>query len=224
MDNLDLLESILNSDDVVRNFYNEYNKNQNFNRWIVELLPEIETSRKQEQNNPWHLYDVLTHILHSVQNINILSRDFSESDRRMLQYVMLFHDLGKPACHKVEIKDGKVRDRFKGHDKVSEEIANRSLKNFGFNDNEISVMSKLIGKHDMFIKIKFEGFDAPSRVLLTDELLHKEVEELNQFGDGLKLMKYLNLIGKADSLAQNLKVNAYKIELHDKIAKMLEDY
>ena len=33
-------------------------------------MPQVEDCKNQEQNNPWHKYNVLDHILHSVEEMN----------------------------------------------------------------------------------------------------------------------------------------------------------
>ena len=66
---LEILDNILLSDDVTNEFYKNYD-NKDFKTWILSILPEIEDCKNQQQDNPWHIYSVLNHILHSVEEMN----------------------------------------------------------------------------------------------------------------------------------------------------------
>ena len=55
----ELFEKIILSDNVVELFYENFNNNEEFKNWINKYLPEIEDCEKQQQNNPWHIYNVL---------------------------------------------------------------------------------------------------------------------------------------------------------------------
>lgn len=69
----DLLDKILLSNNVIDEFYKNY-ENPSFKKWILNILPEIEDCKNTKQDNPWHVYNCLDHILHSVENINKLSK------------------------------------------------------------------------------------------------------------------------------------------------------
>ena len=60
------LDSIILSKDVVKDFYTHYS-DKNFLKWINNILPEIHDCKKLKQDNPWHIYNCLDHILHSVE-------------------------------------------------------------------------------------------------------------------------------------------------------------
>lgn len=210
MDYLSILDEILSSADVNSAFRKEYKNNSGFKNWIDKILPEIDACDKQPQKNPWHLYDVLTHILNTVSYVNELSKDLSTKDKRLLAYVMLFHDLGKPACHKQEIVDGKPRDRFRGHNLESEKIVQRTISNFGFNENEEKIIAEFVKKHDMFIKIRNEDEPEEWGEPLTEELVDREIADLEHLGNGLHLMELLVKVGLSDNLAQNLEMTTGK--------------
>ena len=70
--NIDLLCRILTGDKVVDEFFHQYKSNSSFKKWLDELIPEVSKANEMEQNNPWHIYNVLTHILHSVEEMNKL--------------------------------------------------------------------------------------------------------------------------------------------------------
>lgn len=203
MNYLEKFDSVLLSDNVVDNFYNEFNNNPSFKQWLISVLPEIEECERQQQNHPWHIYNVLGHILHSVENMNSRTKKFSASTQKMLAFVMLFHDIGKPSAHSTRVKDGKVIDSFFNHNVKSEAIAQLRLPAFGFDQNQIKVMKKLIYNHDIFMFIKDFETDNPNWRTLSPQVVKSEIADLNKVGDGVELMKYLILIGYADNSAQN---------------------
>ena len=92
-----VLDEILLSSNVVERFYENY-KIPKFKNWLVSILPEIEDCNKTNQDNPWHVYNVLEHILHSVEEMNKQTKTEEYKIRRMLAYTMLLHDIGKPEC------------------------------------------------------------------------------------------------------------------------------
>lgn len=218
MENLTKLNEILLSENVVENFSSEYNGNANFRTWLIGILPEVEKCRNCKQNNPWHIYDVLSHILHSVEEINRQSFGMSESERLELAFIMFLHDIAKPKCKFAKKdKNGKMIDHFYNHNKESAIIAKRVLPQFGFDKSEIAVMVKLIFKHDIFINVKDFKSNNPYFRFLTTELVIEEIEELNQVGDGYKLFDYLIKIARADALAQNPEMNPSSLKLLNKV-------
>ena len=98
----EVLDSLLLSNNVVDNFYNEYINNAWFKEELDKFLPEIYLCEKQKQNNPWHKYNVLGHILHSVEEMNKQTSNLPIVDRRLLAYTMLLHDIGKPHCFQTD--------------------------------------------------------------------------------------------------------------------------
>ncbi len=220
MNYLEQLDSILLSQNVVENFYNEFNNNAKFREWLNKTLPEIELCEKQQQNNPWHIYNVLGHILHSVQEINKLTINYDKGIRKMLAYVMLFHDIGKPATHLVREKNGQLIDSFFYHNKKSSEIAGVRLPQLGFSENEITVMQKLIYNHDVFMFIKDFKTNNPHWRTLNNKVVQDEINDLNTVGNGNELMQYLIYVGKADNLAQNPKMTGESLRMLNKFEQI----
>ena len=108
---------------------------------IAELLPEITPCFDFEQRTPHHCFDVYRHITHSVGMIE---------PEPLLRLTMLLHDIGKPqACY--EDKNG--RRHFKGHPKISAELAEVILKRLRFSNAFITGCLKLIEYHD----VRFKG-------------------------------------------------------------------
>ncbi len=221
---LKILDDILLCDNVVSKFFENY-KNAEFNAWLLNILPEVEDCKNQKQDNPWHVYDCLNHILHSVENINAQTKNLPQNIRRMLAYVMFYHDIGKPACHIRRYGKiyGREVDSFFGHNLKSEEIAKRTLNVFGFNQDEINVMLKLINKHDIFMFIRTSDDGNPHHRVLNNSLLQEEIDDLNSVGDGKQLLHYLIMIGRSDNRAQNPELTAPSLKMLDCMTEMLNN-
>ncbi len=217
------LDLILTSDNVVEKFKSNYANNSNFKKWILNLLPEVEDCNNQKQDNPWHIYDCLTHILHSVNNINKQTKDLEFNKRRMLAYCMFLHDIGKPAKHIRRFSKAYNRDvdSFFDHNVKSAEIAKRVLPKLNFTKTEIDIMEKLILKHDIFMFITLNKTDNPHHRVLNYQLLMQEIRELNLVGNGKILLQYLILMGRADNLSQNPKLTQDSLKMLSKMEEML---
>lgn len=206
---------ILLSKNVKNNFYDCFNSNDKFKTWLLKILPEIEDCRQQTQNSPWHIYNVLDHILVSIEEINKLSTTFNKEDKRLLSYVMLLHDMGKPENHIKVDRNGLKLDTFPNHQVASEKIASRVLKEFKFNKNEIMVIKKLVEQHDYFMHT-FKG------ELFSIERFMKEAEKniinFNKIGDGHKINQMLIVVGLADNKAQNPLLTKTSIEIINRYA------
>lgn len=222
MDFVKKLDEILLSKNVVENFYKEYNTNGEFKNWLLKILPEVEKCEQQKQNNPWHKYNVLKHILYSVEEMNKQTTDYSESERRVLAYTMFLHDIGKPATHITREKDGEIIDSFFHHSEESERVACRVLPTFGFNEQEIKQITTLVYKHDIFMFIRDYNTFNPHVKRLSMKLLQDEIMDLDRrAGDGENMLKKLVLVGRSDNLAQNEKKTVESLKLLDKIDYML---
>ncbi|MBQ8425705.1 MAG: HD domain-containing protein [Clostridia bacterium] len=223
MDFKSYLDKVLLSDDVVKVFHNEYENNPNFKKHLVSVLPEIDDCAKREQNNPWHIYNVLDHILHSVEAMNKQSKGLPEKDRIMLAYTMFLHDIGKPECHLTRMKKGVEIDSFFNHNKAGEKIANRFLPQIGFNEKDTKVIAKLVDKHDIFMFIQTGEVKNPHHRKLNDKLINGEIKELSEVGDGESLLRYLVMVGRSDNLAQNPEMTADSLKMLDKFDEMLDN-
>jgi len=217
---LSKLNNILLSDKVVEAFYENYEGD--FKSWLNEVLPEIEDCQNLQQDNPWHIYNCLDHILHSVENINNLTQGKSQEDRRLLAYVMFLHDIGKPSCLIRRYSKLYCRevDSFFGHNKKSVDIAERVLSDLGFNKEKSNIIKKLIDKHDVFMFITLRDDGNKFHRVLSEKLIEDEIKELDEVGDGKQLLKDLILVGKADNLSQNPKMTKDSLELLDKMLEM----
>ena len=225
MSQLKRFENILTSRQFVQDFHELYS-DEEFKQWLLSVLPEIADCEKQKQDNPWHIYDCLNHILHSVQNINTLSKDQPEKTRKMLALVMFLHDIGKPSCHirRFAQNYGRDVDSFFDHNKKSAEITARVLNDFGYAGKDAKTIEKLVLNHDIFMFIRLKPTNSPYRKVLNDEVFEHEIQDLNTVGDGTLLMKYLLMIGRADSSAQNPTMTKGSFEVLDAMESMLKKY
>jgi len=100
------------------------------------------------QNNPHHCYDLLTHTLRSVYNLDIFSS--SSNELPFLKVAALYHDVGKPSV--VRRKDD--RNVFYGHAAKSAELLKPILVQMGFDSQENGRILFYVKHHDDFISFK----------------------------------------------------------------------
>lgn len=82
---------------------------------LTQVIPELTPSVGFQQHSPHHRYDVFTHTTHVVEAV---------PKELPLRWAALLHDVGKPACFTL---DETGRGHFKGHAKVSAEMADAIL-------------------------------------------------------------------------------------------------
>ena len=222
MNNCQLLDEILLSDNVCQNFHKEYKDNNEFHRWLSSLLPEIKTCF-MPQNNPWHVYSVIDHILHSVEEMNKLSLGYDGKTRRRLAYTMFLHDIGKPECHIKRQKNGVLIDSFFNHNIASERIAKRVLKDFNFDKNECKIIEKLVYKHDIFMFLTLDKTTNPHHKQLSNDVIKNEIADLNSVGNGAELLKQLIMVGRSDSKSQNPAMTKNSLILLDAMENKLKN-
>ena len=221
---LETLDNILLSENVVENFYKAL-EDEKFKNWLLNILPEIEDCENLKQDNPWHIYNCLDHILHSVDEINHQSTDMEFNKKRLLAYTMFLHDIGKPECYLRRYSKLYRReiDSFFNHNKAGVKIADRVLKQFNFNEEEIAIIKKLIDMHDIFMFVTLNNDNNPHHQVLNKEYIDQKINELNSVGNGEELLKYLIMIGRSDNLSQNPELTANSLHLLDVFDSMLED-
>lgn len=214
------LTEILLSENVCENFKTEYASSRDFRQWIDTTVPEVSACFNQRQNTPWHIYNVMEHILHSVEEMNALTADCGFETRKMLAYVMFFHDLGKPAYHTVKEVNGQKTDSFKFHNIGSEKAAVRVLPFLDFTERERTEISLLVREHDVFLKIS-ENPHSDWQVKLTPEFIKDYVAQLDEeTGDGRRVFEWLIKVGIADNRAQNPAMTKNSLALIYKIRDM----
>lgn len=219
-----VLDEILMSDKVCANFFEKYSEPE-FRAWLTSVLPEVEDCRRQEQDNPWHIYDCLEHILHSVEEMNKQTIAMPEGTRRKLAYTMFLHDMGKPEKYIRRYSKLYRRevDSFYNHNLASLDIAKRVLeKDFCFDEQTARQIEALVEKHDIFMFVTLQNDHNPYHRVLTKGYIAEQEEDLAKVGDGQTLMQELIMVGRADNLAQNPKLTQESLKMLDTMEDMQE--
>ncbi|HCA04323.1 MAG TPA: polynucleotide adenylyltransferase [Ruminococcaceae bacterium] len=108
---------------------------------IAVFIPEITPCFDFDQHTVHHKYDVYRHITRSVAGVN---------NEPVLRISMFFHDIAKPLAM-TEDSDG--TRHFKGHQKLSADIANDVLRRLKYPNALVDSCVKLILYHD----VRFNG-------------------------------------------------------------------
>lgn len=108
---------------------------QQFIPLLTQVIPELTPSVGFQQHSPHHRYDVFTHTAHVVEAV---PRELP------LRWAALLHDAGKPAAFTM---DENGRGHFKGHAKISQEIAGHVLLRLKAPSALRQQVTELIGLH-----------------------------------------------------------------------------
>ncbi len=171
---------------------------------FTEFIPELVPLKGFKQNNPYHVYDVLTHTLVALEN--------SEKDLEV-RIALLLHDIGKPQTF-TEV-DGICH--FYGHPQVGVKIASEILNRLKFSNERKQIIKNLIEYHDYVIETKKksvrkilnkvgDNFEKLLEVKRCD-ILAQNLEYVNR----LSVLEEIEEIGKEvikDSEGYNLKTLA----------------
>ena len=106
-----------------------------FAPFLTQVIPELEASVGFQQHSPHHAYDVFTHTAHVVEAV---------PKEPPLRWAALLHDVGKPASFTM---DDTGRGHFKGHAKVSQEMAEEILLRLKAPTALRQQVTELIGQH-----------------------------------------------------------------------------
>lgn len=90
---------------------------------LFEIIPELKPCDGFKQNTPWHEFDVLEHIMNTVDTV---SREawMSGDDFYIIRLAALLHDIAKPDCYG-EDSDG--IGHFFGHPAISADMSKQIL-------------------------------------------------------------------------------------------------
>ena len=102
---------------------------------LTQVIPELTPSVGFQQHSPHHRYDVFTHTARVVEAV---------PKEPALRWAALLHDVGKPACFTM---DETGRGHFKGHAKVSAEMADTILLHLKAPTALRQQVTELIGLH-----------------------------------------------------------------------------
>ncbi|MDD5794674.1 CCA tRNA nucleotidyltransferase [Clostridium sp. HCP1S3_B4] len=153
---------------------------QEYKSVFAFFIPELKKTFDFNQHNPYHKYDVFTHIVESVKN----------SPNLKIKLVMLFHDIGKPQCF---FEDEKNIGHFYGHADVSYTITKEIFKRL-----KISTSKNLSKKdiEDILLLIRLHDIQLNPTTKSIKKILLKLNGDTNLFLDLLK-------VKKADTLAKS---------------------
>ena len=108
---------------------------QQFIPLLTQVIPELSPSVGFQQHSPHHRYDVFTHTAHVVEAV---------PKEPSLRWAALLHDTGKPAAFTM---DENGRGHFKGHAKISQQIADSVLLRLKAPSALRQQVTELIGLH-----------------------------------------------------------------------------
>lgn len=165
---------------------------------LSEVIPEIALCRGFDQRSRYHDRDVLEHTLDVLDEI---PADEDGKKDAELAMAALFHDLGKPACFKMD-SDG--TGHMKGHPHVSRDIAERVLNELKYPKQYITNVCLLVTLHDSYME--------PDRVEV-----HRFMSSYPE--DILNKLKYLQ---RADILAHS-PVGRNRIRRLEELNKISEE-
>lgn len=107
---------------------------------ITTIIPEMRPCVGFEQNNPYHQYDVYSHIAHAVANYT--------GDDISVKVALLLHDIGKPQCYTEDERGG----HFHGHGVPDHDIADVVTKRLRFDNKTRNEILELVLYHDAVIE------------------------------------------------------------------------
>ena len=163
---------------------------------IFEVIPELKKCDGFDQKNYHHIYDVYTHIIHSVENSPL------DEEIRM---AALLHDIGKPKTFSI---DSNGVGHFYGHSEASLEIAEKVLTRLKVDNKFKKNVLLLIKYHDPVI--------APSK-----KIVRRWMTKLDSDGSGI-LLKKLLLLKRADNLSQDPSVFE-RVKVYDEIGILIDE-
>ena len=180
----------------------------NFTEVFGVFMPELMLMKNFPHNNPHHMYDVFTHTVLSVENI--------ENDP-VLRLCMLLHDIGKPVTY---TEDFKEIGHFKGHNAEGVKIDGEILNRLKFDNKTKRRIKTLILYHDCNIhldnveikkwlkKIGKENFSDLLKVKIADTKA-KSPEHLNEIKEIYNIYKeYQNILNSNQCFSlKSLAVN-----------------
>ncbi len=139
------------------------------------ILPEFDRCMSTPQNHPHHCYNVGEHTLVALTKV--------PADR-ILRFVMLLHDMGKPDTLQI---DGEGITHFHGHEAQGEKIARAILRRLKFDNDSVAKICRLVLYHGYG-----DGFDWDLRLVR---------RSLNRIG--LEAFPDLFAVKRGDILAQS---------------------
>ena len=134
-----------------------------FSDIITAVIPEFKPSIGLDQRSPYHRYNVWEHTVRAL--------DAAPAENMKLRRTLLFHDIGKPACMKL---DETGRGHFKQHDRVGAEMTAEIMKRLHYDNKTITYTTALIANHSKKLRNKTDVKKMMCRV--GDELFFELME------------------------------------------------
>ncbi len=166
---------------------------EDFRDVLAAVIPELEETFDFPQRTKHHQYDVWRHILRSVEAIEPLPE---------LRMTMLLHDIGKPRACTV---DENGCNHFKGHQKISAELAQKILRRLRCPNAFSRTVLLLTEWHD----IRFDGSEKQVKLVL------RELGETH--------IRQLFAVQRADIAAQSCYLRDEKLAAVDRAERMTEE-
>ena len=145
---------------------------------LAEIIPEIRPMIGYDQQNHHHSYDLWEHTVRGIEGV--------PADP-LLRLTMLLHDTGKPA---VRTTDEHGEGHYKGHPKVSEEIARKTAESLRLDNVFRDRLCTLVRHHDTPLRTQGGEINTDRSFLL---------RRLNKYGE--EDLRALFLIHCADRTA-----------------------
>lgn len=176
---------------------------------LAVILPQLTACQGVEQNE-WHHLDVFEHSLLTLENLEKLLLDHEEaywwpnfihyldeyisgnrSYRQLLKLGCLLHDLGKPACRRIESESGRVI--FHGHEMEGVRIV-----------REISESLKLSTGENHYLQLLVKNHMRPGVMLqqgVSDKRLFRFFSETGRDGLGIAILSLADRCSAQGSLS-----------------------
>ena len=145
---------------------------------LAEIIPEIRPMIGYDQQNHHHSYDLWEHTVRGLEGVPA---------EPVLRLTMLLHDTGKPVVRTI---DEKGEGHYKGHPKVSEQIARKTAETLRLDNAFRDRLCTLVLHHDTPMRTGSGEINTDRSFLL---------RRLNRFGE--QDLRALLLIHRADRIA-----------------------
>ena len=145
---------------------------------MAEIIPEIRPMIGYDQLNHHHSYDLWEHTVRGVEGVPA---------EPILRLTMLLHDTGKPAARTI---DEKGEGHYKGHGKISEQIARKTAEALHLDNASRDRLCTLVLHHDTPLRTQSGEINTDRSFLL---------RRLNRFGE--ENLRALFLIHCSDRVA-----------------------
>ena len=145
---------------------------------LAEIIPEIRPMVGYDQQNHHHSYDLWEHTVRGIEGVPA---------EPILRLTMLLHDTGKPEARTT---DEKGEGHYKGHGKISEQIARKTAKALHLDNASRDRLCTLVLHHDTPLRTQSGEINTDRSFLL---------RRLNRFGE--ENLRALFLIHCSDRVA-----------------------